>query len=77
MRQGERARAAIIAGFTSRPILNWPERIRSLVFLRAKCDTVLVHLDEEDIDDLALAVQISELCETLEAELERFAGYRR
>ena len=53
------------------------ERIRSLVFLRAKCDTVLVHLDEEDIDDLALAVQISELCDTLEAELERFAGYRR
>jgi hypothetical protein len=52
------------------------ERIRSLVLMRATCDTVLHHLDEDDIDDLALAVQISELCDTLEAELRRFAHRR-
>jgi len=44
--------------------------------MRATCDTVLRHLDEDDIDDLALAVQISELCDTLEAELEQFANRR-
>jgi len=52
------------------------ERVRSLVRMRATCDTVLRHLDEDDIDDLALAVQISELCDTLEAELEQFANRR-
>jgi hypothetical protein len=64
---------------------HWPgveqdiraERIRSLVVLRAKCDAVLDRLDEDDIDDLALAVVIGEFCDTLEAELERFADYRR
>jgi hypothetical protein len=52
------------------------ERIRSLVLMRATCDTVLHHLDDDDIDDLALAVQISQLCDTLEAELRRFANRR-
>jgi hypothetical protein len=49
------------------------ERIRALVLLRATCDTVLTRLDEDDIDDLALTVQISELCDTLAEELRRFA----
>ena len=49
------------------------ERIRSIVLLRATCETVVRRLDENDLDDLALAVQIGELCDTLEAELERFA----
>jgi hypothetical protein len=53
------------------------DRIRSLVVLHAKCDAVLSRLDDDDIDDLALAVQIREFCDTLEAELERFADYRR
>lgn len=49
------------------------ERIRSLVLLRATCETVLRRLDEDDIDDLALTVQIGELCDTLTVELDRFA----
>jgi len=49
------------------------ERIRSLVLLRATCETVLRRLDEDDIDDLALTVQIGELCDTLGDELTRFA----
>ena len=49
------------------------ERIRSLVLLRATCETVLRRLDEDDIDDLALTVQIGELCDTLTSELDRFA----
>ena len=49
------------------------ERIRSLVLLRATCETVLRRLDEDDIDDLALTVQIGELCDTLTGELDRFA----
>ena len=49
------------------------ERVRSLVLLRATCETVLRRLDEDDIDDLALTVQIAELCDSLAAELNRFA----
>ena len=49
------------------------ERIRSLVLLRATCETVLRRLDEDDIDDLALTVQIGELCDALNVELDRFA----
>lgn len=49
------------------------ERIRGLVLLRATCDTVMQRLDEDDIDDLALTIQIAELCQTLDDELERFA----
>ena len=49
------------------------QRIRGLVLLRATCDTVLRHLDEDDIDDLALTVQIGELCDALAVELDRFA----
>jgi hypothetical protein len=50
------------------------ERIRRLILLRATCETVLAHLDEDDIDDLALTVQIGELCNTLSDELGRFAN---
>jgi hypothetical protein len=49
------------------------ERIRGLVLLRATCETVMRRLDEDDIDDLALTIQLAELCETLDGELERFA----
>jgi hypothetical protein len=49
------------------------ERIRGIVLLQATCETVLRRLDADDIDDLALMVQIGELCETLTKELERFA----
>jgi hypothetical protein len=49
------------------------ERIRSLVVLRATCETVLRRLDEDDIEDLALTVQITELCDTLCHEIDRFA----
>ena len=48
------------------------ERIRSLILLRATCETVLGRLNEDDIDDLALTVQIAELCDTLTNELDRF-----
>ena len=50
------------------------ERIRGLVLLRATCETVLKRLDEDDIDDLALTVQISGLCDSLAEELKRFAN---
>jgi hypothetical protein len=49
------------------------DRIRGLVLLRATCETVLQRLDQDDIDDLALTVQIGELCDTLTGELDRFA----
>ncbi len=49
------------------------DRIRSLIFLRAACETVLARLDEDDIDDLTLTVQITELCDALGDELARFA----
>jgi hypothetical protein len=49
------------------------DRIRGLVMLRATCETVLKRLDEDDLDDLALTVQIGELCDTLSDELARFA----
>jgi hypothetical protein len=49
------------------------DRIRGLVLLRATCETVMRRLDEDDIDDLALTIQLAELCETLDGELERFA----
>src|SRR3954471_19338087 len=48
------------------------DRIRSLVLLRAACETVLGRLDDS-IDDLALTVQIGDLCTSLSAELDRFA----
>jgi hypothetical protein len=35
---------------------------------------VLARLDEDDIDDLALVVQIGELCDALADELARFAA---
>jgi hypothetical protein len=41
--------------------------------LRATCETVLARLDQDDIDDLALTVQIGELCDALSEELARFA----
>jgi hypothetical protein len=53
------------------------DRIRCLILLRATCETVLAHLDEDDIDDLALTVEISALCETLSDELTRFAQRSR
>jgi hypothetical protein len=49
------------------------DRIRSLVLLRATCETVLRRLDQDDIDDLALTLQIGELRDTLADELDRFA----
>jgi hypothetical protein len=49
------------------------ERIRALILLRATCETVLARLDENDIDDIALTVQINELCDALSGELTRFA----
>jgi hypothetical protein len=52
-------------------------RIRALVMLRATCETVLGRLNEDDIDDLALTVQIGELCESLDKELDRFANRHR
>jgi hypothetical protein len=45
--------------------------------LRATCETVLGRLNEDDIDDLALTVQIGELCESLDKELDRFAKRHR
>jgi hypothetical protein len=48
------------------------ERIRSLILLRATCEKVLQRLDEDDIDDLALSVQITELCDSLANEFGRF-----
>ena len=48
------------------------ERIRSLILLRATCEKVLQRLDEDDIDDLALTIQITELCDTLANEFDRF-----
>jgi hypothetical protein len=50
------------------------DRIRCIVTLRATCETVLGRLDKDDIHDLALTVQIGGLCETLSAELARFAN---
>jgi hypothetical protein len=47
-------------------------RIRSLILLRATCEKVLERLDEDDIEDLALTVQITELCDTLANEFDRF-----
>ena len=49
------------------------ERIRGLILLRAACETVLHRLDEDDIDDLALTVQVTELCDALTGEFDRFA----
>jgi hypothetical protein len=49
------------------------DRIRSLILLRATCETVLGTLDEDDIDDLALCVQITKLSDSVTEELERFA----
>jgi hypothetical protein len=49
------------------------DRIRCIVLLRATCETVLAHLNQDDIDDLALSLQIGELSDTLSHELERFA----
>jgi hypothetical protein len=49
------------------------DRIRSLIVLRATCETVLAHLDQDNINDLALTIQIGEVCDTLSNELERFA----
>jgi hypothetical protein len=53
------------------------ERIRGLVLLRATCETVLKRLDEDDIDDLALSVQIGNLCDSLADEIARFARRSR
>ena len=53
------------------------DRIRSLILLRATCETVLERLDEDDIDDLGLCVQITKLCDTVSEELERFARRAR
>jgi hypothetical protein len=50
------------------------DRIRSLILLRATCETVLARLDEHDIDDVALTIQIGELCDTLSDEINRFAS---
>lgn len=50
------------------------DRIRGIVALRASCETALGRLDENDVDDLALTVQIGELCTSLSAELDRFAS---
>jgi hypothetical protein len=50
------------------------DRIRCIVLLRATCETVLAHLNQDDIDDVALSVQIGELCDTLSGELTRFAN---
>jgi hypothetical protein len=52
------------------------ERIRSLILLRATCDTVIDRLSEDDLGDLGLAVQIQQLCDTLEGELNRLANRR-
>ena len=49
------------------------ERIRSLVMLLATCETVLERLNADEIDDLALSVQIGELGESIGKELEKFA----
>jgi len=49
------------------------DRIRAVVMLRAACETALGRLNEDDLDDLALTVQIGELCTSLSAELDRFA----
>jgi hypothetical protein len=49
------------------------ERIRSLVLLRAACDTALARLDQQDVADLALSIEIGDLCTSLSDELERFA----
>jgi hypothetical protein len=53
------------------------DRIRSLVLLRAACETVLGRLDEDSIDDIALTVQIGDLCTSVSAELDRFAHRNR
>jgi len=47
------------------------ERIRSLILLRATCEKVLDRLEEDDIDDVALAVQINDLCDTIADALDR------
>jgi hypothetical protein len=44
--------------------------------LRATCETVRTRLSEDDIDDLALTVRITELCDALDDELARFANRR-
>ena len=49
------------------------DRIRCLILLRATCETVLARLDRDNIDDLALIVQVGDLCDTLSTELARFA----
>jgi hypothetical protein len=52
------------------------ERIRSLVLLRASCETAIDRLNEDDLDDLDLAMQIQALCDSLDRELDRFANRR-
>jgi hypothetical protein len=47
------------------------DRIRSLVVLRAACETVLSRLDT---DDLELIAQIGDLRDTLRRELEGYAS---
>jgi hypothetical protein len=49
------------------------DRIRCLILLRATCETVLARLDRDNIDDLALIIQVGDLCDTLSTELTRFA----
>ena len=48
------------------------QRIRSLILLRATCEKAIPRLDEDDIEDIALGIQITELCDTLDNEFARF-----
>ena len=50
------------------------DRIRSLILLRAACETAVARLDEDDLYDLGLIVQITELSDTLDDELTAFAN---
>ena len=52
------------------------QRIRRFMLMRANCETILGCLDEDAIDDLALAIQIGEPCDTSDSELGRFAKRR-
>ena len=45
--------------------------------LRADCETVLKRLDEDEGDDVSLTVKIGDLCDALDAELQRVASQNR
>lgn len=55
-------------------ISNAIARLHHEYYGRGPNRTRTINLDEDDIDDLALTVQIGDLCDTLSGELDVFAN---